>query len=363
MPINVWPSSVENSQRLREFQASAYFPERYEERKHQVSKFWLDAVKGMFAFPGRDFVAIHSLSNYVAPEERRLREWSRQQRRVFSLVASVIGRLGTAVPKSLWTLPDRMARTWLRGSAWLNRARDKERALRAFRAVTNDKCTFTVDNLRQVRVFAEQFDEVPALILYFASVINVLRPYFEKYKLRTVLEIGPAEGVLAIALHQLLGGRFVLIDLPEVLLITFTMISYYSPEAKIILPHEVEQSKLQSDADFTLLVPEQADDIPDSSIDLALNMSSFQEMTYPLIHRYFQIIDRCVRSEGLFYCLNETRFERHPDGQHIEFANFPWSPLFRDLFCEEFPYWTAFRGYQRQHRLQMKGTIEKTGCS
>jgi len=363
MPVNIWPCTPQSSQRLRAFQSSRYFPARYSQRGHEVSQIWLEAVKGIHAFAGRDFIAIHSLSNYVGPEERQLKQLSRQKRNRFGRMAAIVGKLGRGIPNAVWTFPDRVAKTWLRGSAWLNRARDRERALRAFRQINSGDFTVTLDNLSKIPIFSEQFEEVPALVLYFACVLNVLHSHLRNHKIEFVLEIGPGEGVLAIALHQLFGWRFVFVDLPEVAAITFAMISYYAPDAIVVLPHEVEQINFQSKADFVLLVPEQVGLIPDCSVDLAINMASFQEMTYSLIARYFGLIERSLKPGGFFYCLNETKFMRHRNGEQIEFGKFPWSPLFRDLFCEEFPYWTAFRGYQRQHRLQMKGSIEKTGCS
>jgi putative sugar O-methyltransferase len=354
MGINIWPCSSESSQRLQAFQNSPYFPGRYRERGHEVSQFWLDAIRGIHAFAGRDFIVIHSLSKYVGPEELQLRRLSHERRRRFHRIAAIIGKLGSEIPNTIWALPDRIARMWLRGSAWLNRARDRERALRAFQQVSGDNCTLTLHNLTKIPVFSDQFDDVPALVLYFACVVNTLEPQLRGQNIRFVLEIGPGEAVLAIALNQLFGWRFVLVDLPEVLTMAFAMISYYAPSAVTMLPHEDAEIDSRSKADFILLVPEQVDRIMDSSVDLAINMSSFQEMTYPLIQTYFQLIERSVRPGGFFYCLNETKFMRHRDGEQIEFAKFPWSSQFDDLFCEEFKYWSAFGGYERQHRLQIK---------
>lgn len=342
---------------------SSCFPGRYEQRGHEVSQFWLKAVHGIHVFPGADYIAISSASQYFGPEERRARQLSRQRRWALQRVADLLGRLGTRVPKRVWTVPERLAGTCLRGCAWLNRARDRHRALQAYRKVASDASVLTLDTLREVRILADHLDEVPALILYFACILNALFPYLKDHKGQRVLEIGPAEGVLAIALYQVFGCRLVLIDLPEVLPMAFTMISHYAPEASIVLPHETTAGPIQPEADFVLLVPEQARLIPDCSIDMAINTSSFQEMTYPIIDQYFRLIERCLRPGGLFYCLNETRFQRHADGQVIEFARFPWSSRFRDIFWEDFEYWREFRGYERQHRLQIKMMTEEVSSN
>jgi len=122
-----------------------------------------------------------------------------------------------------------------------------------------------------------------------------------------------------------------------------------------VLPNEVEEhSEAVWQKDFVLLCPEQVNLIPTGVLDCAINSSSFQEMTYPLIKSYFELIDRCLRDGGLFYCLNEKGFRRHPDGNVVEFDKYPWSPGFRDLFHEECEYWRVMKANCRKHRLQMK---------
>jgi hypothetical protein len=148
----------------------------------------------------------------------------------------------------------------------------------------------------------------------------------------------------------------VLVDLPEVLNLGFAMLSYYARDCDIVLPNEIEEGgESVWQKDFVLLCPEQVNLIPTGVVDCAINCSSFQEMTYPLIESYFKLIDRCLRDGGLFYCLNEERFGRHPDGTVVEFDKYPWSGDFRDLFYEECEYWRGLKADPRRHRLQVKG--------
>ncbi|MCZ6717737.1 MAG: hypothetical protein O6944_01060, partial [Gammaproteobacteria bacterium] len=123
----------------------------------------------------------------------------------------------------------------------------------------------------------------------------------------------------------------------------------------VVLPHEAEgiQRDIQN-ADFVLLCPEQASLIPCESVDLAINTSAFQEMNYSLIDCYFRLVKRCLRKDGLFYCLNERIFTRHRDDGPIEFEKYPWDPGFDDIFHEEFAFGRLSGSYERMHRLQVK---------
>lgn len=245
-----------------------------------------------------------------------------------------------------------------RGIKFIGEAREHELATRAFSktCALHPNPLLRLDTLKEVPVLRDQVIASPVLTLYVAYMVNVLGPYLLRDRVRGILEIGPGSALLAVSLKTLLGCRFVLVDLPEVLNLAFAMLSCYAPESDIVLPNEVDEyGEAAWQRDFVLLCPEQVDLIPTGTLDSAINCSSFQEMTYPLIKSYFDLIDRCLRGGGLFYCLNEEKFSRHPDGSVVEFDKYPWSPEFRDLFYEECEYWRVLRANPRKHRLQVKG--------
>ena len=45
-------------------------------------------------------------------------------------------------------------------------------------------------------------------------------------------------------------------------------------------------------------------DLENNSNDLALNITSFQEMNHKLVKDYFQIINRCLKPKSYFMCVN-----------------------------------------------------------
>ena len=157
---------------------------------------------------------------------------------------------------------------------------------------------------------------------------------------KTVLEIGAGNGNLASLIYSNLRKQIIIVDLPRTLCVAITFLSSLFPEAKMILPHEAN-TQLLGDADFVFLTPGQIHLIPDSSIELAINTSSFQEMTYPQIKEYFALIERACTDDGYFYTRN--RVEKLPDENIpqkgttepvIRFSEYPWNCNNRILVYE-----------------------------
>lgn len=191
------------------------------------------------------------------------------------------------------------------------------------------------------------------LMCNYAHLVNVLGPHIRRHRVERVLEIGSGAGYLALLLHQLLGTRAILVDLAEMLPLAFTVLSHYEPNARIVLPHEADMLTLESaEADFILLTPDQADRLGAQSVDLAINTSSFQEMTYPVISRYFAFIDRSVRDGGLFYCMNQIECRKVP-GSPISFERYPWNRQRASLVDEEYAYWRFVGEGLHWQRLQV----------
>jgi hypothetical protein len=87
-------------------------------------------------------------------------------------------------------------------------------------------------------------------------------------------------------------------------------------EIDVALPNEEGKS-----SPFRLLTNAQTSAIPDSSIDLAVNTGSFQEMTAPVISGYFDLLKRVCRPGAVFYCANEAFSHRVEDAV---FDEYPW---------------------------------------
>jgi len=359
-----WPVGKDKAARLKRFHQSEYWPEtRAGRRQHELSSYWQDAVRSIHTDIREDIIRIDSLSHYLGPEQIKELTNSRmtRQRRLSVRMLMQAGKMGKYVPRDvwriLWNASVKLANAVLRVHDFVNEARSAELAREAFLKIHKSHLnpTISLGNLEKLPVLAEQSESSVWMVLYISTVINTLIPYIEKFNIKKILEIGPGWGILSICLHQLRDCRFILVDLPEVLSATFAMISYYRPNALVVLPNELKDimDDLQG-GEFVLICPEQSYLIPSESVDMAMNTSSFQEMTYSLIEEYFKLVKRCLRRGGLFYCLNEKTFKRHRVGGSIEYDRYPWDPGFDDIFHEEFAFGRLSRAYERMHRLQVK---------
>jgi hypothetical protein len=176
-----------------------------------------------------------------------------------------------------------------------------------------------------------------------------------------VLEIGSGTGLLSLAALRLLGAQqAVLVDLPQMLLVAFTVLTHFEGDGAVALPNEAGDSL--PDARYVLLTPGQIAVVPTASVDLALNTSSFQEMTYPTIGSYFDLVERVARPGSAFYCSNLIVCRKVPDSP-IEFEAYPWRPEWRRLLDREFTYGVAVHGDPMWERLVEVGSNEPGGLS
>jgi hypothetical protein len=145
---------------------------------------------------------------------------------------------------------------------------------------------------------------------------------------RDYLEIGAGGGSLAVLLHREFGCNVTIVDLPEVLPMSFLRLQHEFPDTSFCLPHE------DRDATLRFLTPDQVGRVASGSIDLAVNTSSFQEMLAPEIAKYFALMRRALTPSGLFFCSN--REEKILDGRPNRFEDYPWGEhtVIFDRRCE-----------------------------
>ncbi len=164
---------------------------------------------------------------------------------------------------------------------------------------------------------------------------NVLRPFIAGDSIETILEIGAGNGNFpSILYHNLAPVRVVLIDLPETLAVSIPFLSSVFPGASIAMPNEIKAGGMPEHFDFAFLTVDQLDVIRDSSIDLAINCHSFQEMTHEQIGIYFDLIQRVCRQSGWLFAANRVeKIPCGPDGFSVKqpdppnrMAEYPWNP-------------------------------------
>ena len=140
-------------------------------------------------------------------------------------------------------------------------------------------------------------------------------PYFrclEAYVLRdkkplpeSLLEVGAGAGV-NVAFYRSLNPslRATVIDLPETVMFGYCFLKCLFPDIRMLLPHEAGSARADEEADVRFLLPTQVDLVPDSSMDLCFNMSSFQEMTIDTVNHYLRFMARTLRPGGTLLSVN-----------------------------------------------------------
>jgi len=168
--------------------------------------------------------------------------------------------------------------------------------------------------------------------------LNIIRYYtdLDARKNAVILEIGGGNGnLLSLIKRNIQGATCIDIDLPETISHAILFLKHQFPEAKILMPNEVETIDIQfCEYDFVFLTPSQVHLIPDNLVDISINNHSFQEMTYQQIVEYFHLVQRASKNHSYFFTAN--RVEKIPGRMDstenkisnmspIRFAEYPWN--------------------------------------
>ncbi len=123
-----------------------------------------------------------------------------------------------------------------------------------------------------------------------------------------VCEIGSGWGGFAYQFKTLFPrATCVLVDFPELFLFSATYLATMFPDARMVFAGTASEGPLESwaDADFVFVPNTQASRVSAMSIDLLVNMVSFQEMTDPQVRGYARIA--ATAGCPLVYSLNRER--------------------------------------------------------
>lgn len=161
--------------------------------------------------------------------------------------------------------------------------------------------------------------------LFFNDIINL--DQINKLKKINYLEIGSGAGHLALLfIKHLEVNKINLIDLPEIIPLTFIYISYMFPDISISLPNE---ENLREASLISFETPNTIDNI--DNFNLMVNTQSFAEMNLSNIKNYFNFLRSKCEDQNIFYCYNRvekymrnqnnTENELHP----IRFTEYDWS--------------------------------------
>jgi putative sugar O-methyltransferase len=196
-------------------------------------------------------------------------------------------------------------------------------------------------NFRTIKGMEDHWPSSKSKILSETTIshyfhLQLLEATIQDLKGLTVCEIGPGTGNLASLFYHHFNTKLVLVDLPRTLLFSYSYLSQVFPNANILLPNKAEKVNFElGEYDIIMLTPDQTSIIPDGTVDLTVNISSFQEMNKDSIDFYFKMIDRITKSNGYFFSSN--RVEKIMSGVPIRFSEYPWRPHTRTIFFEIHP--------------------------
>ncbi len=150
-------------------------------------------------------------------------------------------------------------------------------------------------------------------LLFHTLMVNDIINHidFVETKRNVVVDIGSGYGGLDRLLsYYVPNACFILVDLPETLLLTSYFIEHNFPNKKIALLSDIKDRLdtfdcLVQEYDFIIVPPLVVDHIPSSSIDLVMNSASLGFMEKDYVNYYLEHINRMLRPLGYFYSLNK----------------------------------------------------------
>jgi len=193
----------------------------------------------------------------------------------------------------------------------------------------------------KLRYFAQHKYELNPQMIYAHYLANIIREYI-KNKPHSVMEIGAGNGNLASLLYDLYIPKMMIVDLPETLCLSMPFVADLFPEAKILMPHEEFHGENPTIYDFYFLTPAQIEDIEDSSVDLAVCVNAFQEMTHKQIREYFDLVNRVCTNNGRYLVVSRVEkipavnlYEKESTIPVNKFYEYPWRVGNKVLVNEE----------------------------
>ena len=121
--------------------------------------------------------------------------------------------------------------------------------------------------------------------------------------------------------------KYLIFDLPEALSLAQSYLPYFFIDNKIEFYKnnltELSREELLSN-DIRFFGAHQLEMIKDKSIDIFINVSSFQEMTLTQITKYFDYIDKKVN--GYLYTKNYIKWYNPVDDIILSLEDYPWLP-------------------------------------
>ncbi len=194
--------------------------------------------------------------------------------------------------------------------------------------------------------------------VYSAAQIDRLINILNKQKnIQKILEIGGGYGNLATKLKSVFPkSKYIIIDLPEVLLIQHYYISHSNPNCKIINLLDFGKDHIDiihnEEYDY-LLIPFHIYKELDINFDLVINTRSFGEMPKTTLRDYFEFIHNNINQDGFLYTSNRYVFTKSIDQNKLR--DYPFDNYWDILISQ--PQW--LQTHLHEFLLQRTNQIPK----
>jgi len=150
-------------------------------------------------------------------------------------------------------------------------------------------------------------------LLFHTLITNDINNHitFNQEKRNVIVDIGSGYGGLDRLLsYYIPNSCFILIDLPETLLLTSYYIKDNFPNKRIallddVIDHIENFEDLTNNYDFIIVPPSIFEKVPNESVDLIINTASMGFMEEEYIEYYLKHIYRTLKNLGHFYSLNK----------------------------------------------------------
>lgn len=188
------------------------------------------------------------------------------------------------------------------------------------------------------KIFYLNFDDL--YHVYSSWQLKRMYEFLNKAKKpSSILEIGGGYGGLANKLTRIFNSsKYIIIDLPEVLLIQNYFLSKSNPNLKIenLLDHNDALIQIDKiDADVILIPFTKYKKINNFSFDLAINTRSFGEMPKEIMNGYIKWIEGNISINGLLYNTNRYVFTKSVDKNKIR--DYPYDDFWEPIISQ--PQW------------------------